>query len=137
MTAAHDLINPESLAAPVGFTHAVAAAPGRTIHLGGQVAHDRDGRVQGESIATQFALALDNVLEALRAAGGRPEHLVSLQVFVTDVEAYRAARSELGECWRTRLGRHYPAMALLGVTELFDRDAMVELVAVAVVPEVA
>jgi enamine deaminase RidA (YjgF/YER057c/UK114 family) len=56
---------------------------------------------------------------------------------VTDVEAYRAARSELGKCWKDRLGRHYPAMALLGVTELFDPAAMVELVGVAVVPEAA
>jgi enamine deaminase RidA (YjgF/YER057c/UK114 family) len=137
MTAVHDLVNSESLTAPIGFSHAVVAAPGRTIHLGGQVAHDPEGRVHGETMAAQFALALDNVLEALRAAGGRAEHLVSLQIFVTDVEAYRAARSELGQCWKDRLGRHYPAMALLGVTELFDPAAMVELVGVAVVPEAA
>jgi len=69
----------------------------------------------------------------LRAAGGEPEHLVQLLVFVTDVGEYKASLRELGDVWRRRFGRRYPAMALLGVTELFDAAARVELVGTAVI----
>jgi enamine deaminase RidA (YjgF/YER057c/UK114 family) len=75
------------------------------------------------------------MIVALRAAGGHPEDLVSLQIFVTDVAAYKASRPEIGEAWRTHFGRHYPAMGLFGVTELFEPDAQVELMGVAVLPD--
>jgi enamine deaminase RidA (YjgF/YER057c/UK114 family) len=128
------VLNPQSLAPPSGFAHAVVAAPGRLVFLGGQTSHDREGVCRGETLVEQFDLALRNVVEALRAAGARPEHLVSVQIFVTDVDAYRASLPELGERYRQRLGRHYPAIALFEVTALFDRAALVELICVAVVP---
>jgi enamine deaminase RidA (YjgF/YER057c/UK114 family) len=74
------------------------------------------------------------VLAALRAAGGEPEHLVQMLVFVTDVAEYKASLSELGTVWKRRFGRRYPAMGLFGVTALFDEAARVELVATAVIP---
>jgi enamine deaminase RidA (YjgF/YER057c/UK114 family) len=131
----HRLVNPESLPPPVGYAHAVVAAPGRLVFLGGQAAVDAAGEVSGETIDEQFDLALANVVEALAAAGGQPEHLVSIQVYVTDAEAYRRSLRELGERYRARLGRHYPAMALLEVKGLFDPALQVELVCTAVVPE--
>ena len=72
---------------------------------------------------------------ALRAAGGEPESLVSLQMFVTDVPGYKASMREIGQAWRKRFGRHYPAMGLFGVTELFEPEAQVELMGVAVLPD--
>ena len=69
----------------------------------------------------------------MRAAGGTPTDLVSLQMFVTDVPGYRAARRELGAVWRTHLGAHYPAMGLFGVTELAEPTALIELMGVAVI----
>src|SRR4051794_19028421 len=131
----HELVNPESLPPAVGYAHAVVAAPGRLVFLGGQAALDVSGAVVGETLVEQFDAALANVVEALAAAGGRPEHLVSMQVYVTDVAAYRASLRELGERYRARLGRHYPAMALLEVKGLFDPGLQVELVCTAVVPE--
>jgi enamine deaminase RidA (YjgF/YER057c/UK114 family) len=113
----------------------VRAAPGRTVYLGGQIAVDADNRIAATTLPSQFDVAAANLLTALRAAGGEPEHLVALQVFVTDVAAYRAALGELGIVWRARFGRHYPAMGLFGVRELFDPAALVELMGVAVVPE--
>ena len=130
----HRIVNPETLAPPEGFAHAVVAAPGRTIYLGGQVAYDAEGRLTGDTMAEQLDVAAGNVVEALRAAGGAPEHLVSLQIFVTDVEAYRAALGPVGAAYRRHFGRHYPAMALFEVSRLFDPGALVELVGVAVVP---
>jgi enamine deaminase RidA (YjgF/YER057c/UK114 family) len=130
----HDIVNPAELAKPVGFAHAVVAAPGRTVHLGGQTAQDRSGAIVGDTIAEQFDVAAGNVVAALNAAGGRPEHLVSLMIYVTDMPAYRAALRELTPVYQRHFGQHYPAIALLGVAELFDPAAKLELVGTAVLP---
>ena len=130
----HELINPDELPPPIGYAHAVRPADGRTIYLGGQAGIRKDGTV-AEGIVEQFDVAAANVVTALRAAGGAPEHLVSIQIFVTDVAAYTAAARDIGAVYRTHFGKHYPAMALLGTTRLFEPAAMVELVCVAVVPE--
>jgi enamine deaminase RidA (YjgF/YER057c/UK114 family) len=126
-----ELINSPDLAAPVGFSHAARA--GDTIYLGGQVAQAPDGAVVGETIVEQFDVAAGNLVTALRAAGGEPSDLVSLQVFVTTVSEYRESLRELGDAWRRHFGRRYPAMGLFGVTELFDPAAKVELMGVAVI----
>jgi enamine deaminase RidA (YjgF/YER057c/UK114 family) len=126
-----ELINSPDLAEPTGFSHAVRA--GDTVYLGGQVAQAPDGSVTGETIVEQFDVAAGNLVTALRAAGGEPSDLVSLQVFVTAVEEYRLSLRELGDVWRRHFGRRYPAMGLFGVTELFDPAAKVELMGVAVI----
>jgi enamine deaminase RidA (YjgF/YER057c/UK114 family) len=131
----HRIVNPDSLAPPSGYAHAVVAAPGRCVYLGGQIAAGADGVCRGETLVEQFGRALDNVVTALEAAGAAPTDVVSLQIFVTDVGEYRRSSRALGEEYRSRFGRHYPAVALLGVTELFDPAALVELVAIAVVAE--
>lgn len=125
------LINSPDLAAAVGFSHAVVA--GNTVYLGGQIASAPDGSVVGGTMAEQFDLAAGNLVTALQAAGGEPENLVSLQIYVTDVAEYRASLPQLGQVWRLHFGRRYPAMGLFGVTELFDPAAKVELMGVAVI----
>ncbi|MBI4260561.1 MAG: RidA family protein [Actinobacteria bacterium] len=131
----HELVNPEGLPPPLGFSHAVVPTSGRLVFLAGQAGHDADGRLPGHGIVAQFEGACANVVRALEAAGGRPEHLVSVQIFVTDAATYRSALGELGDIWRRHLGRHYPAVSLFQVAGLFDPAAKVELVCVAVVPE--
>ncbi|OLT25020.1 hypothetical protein BJF83_06075 [Nocardiopsis sp. CNR-923] len=106
-----------------GFSHAVVPVAGRTVYLAGQIASGPDGTVAADGLVAQFDLALANVLSALDAAGGSPEHLVNLAVYTTDVPGYRASAGEIGRAYRARVGRHYPAMALFGVTALFDPDA--------------
>jgi enamine deaminase RidA (YjgF/YER057c/UK114 family) len=128
----HEIVTAPELAPPVGYAHAVVAAPGRVVHLGGQTALGADGEIRGETLAEQFDVAAGNVVAALRAAGCTPEDLVSLQIFVTDVEEYRAALPELTPVWRRHFGRRYPAVGLFGVTSLFDPAAKVELMGVAV-----
>ena len=131
----NEIVTAPELAAPVGYAHAVVGAPGgRTVHLGGQTALGPNGAIEGESIVEQFDVAAGNVLAALRAAGGAPEDVVQMLVFVTDVAEYKASLRELGEVWKRRFGRRYPAIALLGVSALFDPEARVELVATAVIP---
>jgi enamine deaminase RidA (YjgF/YER057c/UK114 family) len=129
----HKIVVAPGLAPPSGYAHAVVAAPGRTVYLGGQTAQDADGTITGATIAEQFDLAARNLIAALRAAGGEPDDLVSLQVFVTNLAAYRLSMSALGTVWRQHFGRRYPAMAVIGVTELFDPRALLELVGVAVI----
>lgn len=131
----NEIVTAPQLAPPVGYAHAVvAAAGGRTVHLGGQTALGPDGAIRGGTLAEQFDVAAGNVLAALEAAGGAPEHLVQMLVFVTDVAEYKASLRELGKVWQRRFGRRYPAMGLFGVTALFDEQARVELVATAVIP---
>jgi len=130
----HRLVNPETLLPPQGFAHAVVPAPGRTVYLGGQAGHRPDGSID-DGLVAQFDQAAANVVVALRAAGGRPEHLVSIQIFVTDAAEYRFALGEIGEAWRRHLGRHFPAVSLFEIRGLFDPRARVELVCVAVVPD--
>jgi enamine deaminase RidA (YjgF/YER057c/UK114 family) len=125
-----ELIISSELAAPIGFSHAVRT--GDTVYLAGQTAQARDGTIVGETIAEQFDVAAGNLMTALRAAGGEPDELVVLQVFVTAVAEYRESLMALGRVWRRHFGRRYPAMGLFGVTELFDPAAKVELMGVAV-----
>ena len=134
MTSPHNILNPSTLAKPVGFSHAVIAGRGKTVYLGGQAAHDARGTIVGESIAEQFAQAATNVVLALDAAGGKVEHLVSMQIYVTDVAEYRDSLDELSTAYQANFGRHYPAIALLEVKGLFDPAAKVELVCIAVIP---
>lgn len=131
----HRIVAVPELATPVGFAHAVVAAPGRSVHLGGQTAQGPDGVIRGGTMVDQFDFAAANVVAALRAAGGRPQHLVSLIIYVTDVAEYRSSLRALGTVYGRHFGRHYPAVALLGVAELFDADAKVELVGTAVIPD--
>jgi enamine deaminase RidA (YjgF/YER057c/UK114 family) len=131
----HQFLNPDGLGPPVGFSHVALPAPGRLVLLAGQTAHRADGTLAGDTMTEQFEAAAANVVAALAAGGARPQDLVWLQIFVVDVDAYRDALGPIGAAWRARFGAHYPPMALFGVSRLFDPDALVELMAIAVIPE--
>ena len=124
-------INPEELARPSGFSHAVSAPAGRMVFLAGQIGMDRDGKVAG-GVVPQFEHALGNLLTALAAAGGQPADLVSLTIYLVDVEDYQAHGREIGAAWRRLTGTGYPAMAGVGVTRLWDPAALVEIQGIAV-----
>jgi enamine deaminase RidA (YjgF/YER057c/UK114 family) len=132
----NEIVNPPGLAAPSGFAHAVVTRGGRTVWLAGQTALDADGRIVAPGdVVTQFRQALTNLLHALRAAGGEPDHLVTMTTYIVDVPDYRERARELGQVWRELVGPRYPAMAGIGVARLWDDDALVEVQGVAVVPD--
>jgi enamine deaminase RidA (YjgF/YER057c/UK114 family) len=133
--AVHSFLNPEGMAPAIGFSHVAVAAPGRLVFLAGQTAHQADGSLAGSTLAEQFAAAAANVAAALAAAGATPADVVSLQIFTTDVDGYRVQSKAIGAAYRAVFGPHYPPMALFGVSRLFDAEALVELVATAVIPE--
>jgi enamine deaminase RidA (YjgF/YER057c/UK114 family) len=127
-------VNPPGLPKPSGFSHAVVSSGGRLVFLAGQTALDGAGSLVGRNIVDQFEQALGNVLTALRAAGGGPEHLTSLTIYATDLRDYRRHGKEIGAIWRKLAGPRYPAMAAIGVHRLWDEAALVEVQGFAVIP---
>ena len=125
-------VNPPELARAHGFSHAVVGH-GTVVFLAGQTALDAQGRIEGTDVVAQFEHALSNLLTALRAAGGRPDHLASLTVYATDLAAYRSRAADIGTVWRRLVGTEYPAMAAIGVARLWDDEALVEVQGFAVV----
>jgi enamine deaminase RidA (YjgF/YER057c/UK114 family) len=124
-------INPPELAKPSGFAHAVRTTGRTVVHLAGQTAMDADGRIISGDVVAQFEQALGNLLTALRAAGGAPDDLVSLTIYIVDVADYQAHAREIGAVWRRLVGTDYPATAGIGVSRLWDREALVEVQGVA------
>ena len=128
-------IQPAHFPTPKGYVNGMVAR-GPTLYVAGQIGWELDGTFATDELAPQFARALDHVLDVVRAAGGAPEHIVQMRVYVTDLAAYRASLREIGAAWRERFGRHFPAMALVGVAGLVEPRAKVEIEAVAALPEI-
>lgn len=127
------IVNPPTLAAPRGYSNGLAYPSGRILFVAGQIGWRVDGTFE-EGMAAQFERALGNVLEVVLAAGGTAEHIGRLTIYVTDKHAYLAATKAIGAAYRTYMGRHYPAMALVQVAALLEDRALVEIEATAVLP---
>lgn len=128
---ANKTINPASMAKPSGYAHGVVA--GNTVYLGGQTALDKDMQIVPGGIVAQFRQAFGNVLATLAEAGGRPGDLVSVTIYLTDVDDYMANGREIGRFWREMAGTEYPAMAGIGVSRLWQKEALIEIQGVAVI----
>jgi enamine deaminase RidA (YjgF/YER057c/UK114 family) len=129
------VVNPAELGKPRGFAHGLLAPAGsRTLFVAGQIAADADGRVTTDDVVQQFGLALANVLTVVRAAGGHPDQIARMTVYVTNMTQYRAQRPALRDVWQRHMGSHYPVMALVQVSALVDERAVVEIEATAVLP---
>lgn len=129
----YEQINPEELGAPRGWTNGMLGpVDGRILFIAGQDAAEPGGEVTTDDFVEQFGIALGKAVTVVREAGGGPEDIGRITVFVTDVAEYREVRQELGEAYRALMGKHYPAMALVQVAALVDPRAKVELEATAV-----
>lgn len=126
------IINPPELAAPRGYSNGIVMA-GRVLFVAGQVGWRSDGSMVSDRFVDQFDQALANVLAVVGAAGGTPESVGRMTIFVVDKLAYEAAQQEIGERYRARMGRHYPAMTLVEVRSLLEPGAVVEIEATAVI----
>ena len=128
------IINPESLGRPRGYANGVLAeGGGRLLFVAGQIGWDGRQRLVSDDFAEQFARALANVLAVVAEAGGGPETVARLTVYVTDKREYLARTREIGERWRALMGTHYPAMSLVEVSALLEDGARVEIEATAVI----
>ncbi|HEY3076863.1 MAG TPA: RidA family protein [Burkholderiales bacterium] len=128
------LLHPQGWKAPVGYANGIAAT-GTIVFVAGQVGWDAQQRFRSENISGQFEQALQNVLAVLAEAGGRPEHICRMSAYCCDKPAYLAARRELGRIWQRVMGRHYPAMSMIFVSDLLDSPGKIELEATAVIPQ--
>lgn len=128
-------IQPESFGAPRGYSNGMLTPPGaRLLFVAGQIAWDAEQRIVDPGFAPQFGRALANVLAVVRTAGGEPENVAELTIYVTDRRAYLEALPEVGKEYRALMGRHFPAMALVEVAGLIEPGARVEIRAVAALP---
>jgi len=129
-------IDPAAWKAPKGYSNGMLAPAGaRVLFVAGQVAWDAQQCLVGAGdFAAQFRQTLANVVEIVRTAGGEPQHLGQLTIFVTDKRQYMEQLRAVGEAWRELVGRHYPAMALVEVADLLEEGALVEIQATAAIP---
>ena len=124
------IIEPEGFPPARGYANG-AVASGEVLHVAGQIAWDGAGEIVSDDFVAQFAQALDNVLAVVAAAGGAPTDIADMTIYVTDLDAYRQSARALGAAWRERFGKHYPAMALVGVAGLVEPRARIEIQATA------
>jgi enamine deaminase RidA (YjgF/YER057c/UK114 family) len=119
---------------PKGYSNGVSAA-GRLIFTAGVIGWDETERFPAADLAGQFAQVLRNTLAILAEDGAAPEHIVRMTCYVTSCDAYVAALPEIGAAWRETMGRNFPAMAVVEVARLVEREALVEIETTAVVPQ--
>lgn len=127
------LINPEALGKPHGYSNGVLIeGPGRLLFVAGQIGWNDQQTIVSDNLVEQFDRALANVVSVVSEAGGRPDQIARLLLYVTDKNEYAQSREAIGESYRARLGKHFPAMALVEVKSLLDDRAKVEIEAIAV-----
>ena len=126
------LINPESLGAPHGYSNGVLTDGGRLLFIAGQVAWDQQQQIVSADLVEQFDRALANVLTVVTEAGGQPEQIARLVIYVTDKHDYRLRMKEIGARYRARMGKHFPAMVLVEVAGLLEDGAKIEIEGTAV-----
>lgn len=127
------MINPAALAEPKGYNNGVLVEGGSLLFVAGQIGWDRERRIISDDFADQFALALENVLAVVRAAGGDATNIGSLRIYVTDKKEYTTRLKDVGSAYRQLMGKHYPAMSLVEVGALVEDLAKVEIEAIAVI----
>ncbi len=128
-------INPASLGAPRGYSNGMLApAGGRLLAIAGQIAWDAEQKLVSDEFAAQFEQALRNVLAVVNGAGGGPEHVAQLTIYVVDRFAYTASLKLVGAAYREIMGKHFPCMALVEVKALLEPGAQIEIQGLAVVP---
>jgi enamine deaminase RidA (YjgF/YER057c/UK114 family) len=130
---AHEVLHPANWKAAKGYANGIVAE-GRMVFLGGQIGWNAHQEFETDDFVEQARQALSNILEILHEAGGRPEHIVRLTWFVTSRAEYLARLPQLGEAYRSELGKHYPAMSVVEVVSLMEDRAKVEIEATAVLP---
>ncbi|HEX5704212.1 MAG TPA: RidA family protein [Pyrinomonadaceae bacterium] len=130
---AFTLINPESLGAPRGYSNGVLTdAGGRVLFISGQIGWDHQQKIVSDDVVEQFDLALANVIAVVVEAGGKPDQIARLIIYVTDKNEYRDRTTEIGERYRARMGKHFPAMVLVEVKSLLEDRAKIEIEGTAV-----
>ena len=133
-----DPIQPPGWAAPKGYSNGMLVTGGGSmLFIAGQVAWDAQQQIVGEGdFVRQFTQALKNVVSVLTEAGGRPEHVVRMTLYLTDCGTYLEHQKEVGAAYRSIMGKHFPAMSAVQVAALMEPGALLEIEATAVLPAI-
>ena len=129
------LLHPQHWKRPRGYANGVAAA-GRLVFVAGQVGWNAEQQFESQDFVAQVRQALENVVAVVREAGGTPAHIARLTWFITDKREYLSRLPEIGEAYRSVMGKHFPAMTMVEVSALMEDEAKVEIEASAVVPQI-
>ncbi|TKT82717.1 RidA family protein [Aquamicrobium sp. LC103] len=129
----HRKLHPANWKKASGYANGVLAEE-RLVFLGGQIGWNADQVFEARDLASQTRQVLQNIVEVLAEAGGRPEHIVRMTWYVVDKKDYLANLKGIGEAYRDVLGRHFPAMTMVQVAALIEDEALVEIEATAVLP---
>lgn len=124
-------LNPADWPRPRGYSNGIEAE-GKLVFVAGMIGWDAEGRLM-DGFEKQFAQALSNVLAVLKEAHAGPEHIVRMTWFIRELNQYREHQKQIGAHYRTLMGQHYPAMSVVGVSELLETDALLEIEATAVI----
>ena len=128
-------INPKVLGKPKGYSNGMLApSGGRILFVAGQIGWDGDCKFVGPGFLEQFRKALENALQVVKEAGGGPEHVGRMTLYVVDKQEYSVCQREVGQCYRELMGKHFPAMSMIFVSDLLDDPGKIELEATAVLP---
>ena len=130
----HTILQPEGWAKPVGYANGIAAR-GRFVFVGGQIGWNRQLQFETDDLVGQVRQTLQNIVEVLAEAGGKPQHITSMIWYLTDKRDYLANLKGIGKAYRETIGRHFPAMAVVQVTALIEDRAKAEIQATAVIPD--
>ena len=128
-------LHPAGWKPPIGYSNGVKVPNGNLIFVAGQVGWNEKQIFENEDLVPQFEQALKNVLSVVANGGGTPQHICRITAFCTSKQEYLAARPQLGEIWRNLMGKHFPAMSMIFVSDLLDHPGKIELEATAVVPD--
>jgi len=131
----HETVLPDGWPVPKGYANGILAAKGRTLFLAGQVGWTPEEKFNSQNLAAQFEQALKNIVAIVEKAGGEAKDICKMTCFCKDRDQYLASRKELGSIWRKIMGRHYPCMSMIFVVDLLDHPALIEIEAIAVIPE--
>jgi len=128
------MLHPADWEPPIGYSNGVMVAKGNLVFVAGQVGWNEKQVFESEDLVPQFEQALKNVLAVVASGGGEAQHICRITAYCTDKPEYLSVRPQLGKIWRNLMGRHFPAMSMIFVSDLLDHPGKIELEATAVVP---
>ncbi len=131
--ATNTLLNPAGWPQPKGYANGIKAR-GEMVFVGGMIGWDVEQRLP-QGFVAQTRQLLENIVAVLKEGGAGPEHIVRMTWYVVDIDAYRNCLPELGKAYREVMGRNFPAMALVEVRSLVEKDALLEIETTAVIPD--
>ena len=135
MSIEKEIIQPDGWARPTGYSNGILVRPGKVLFIAGQVGWDENQVFQSMEMGPQFEQALKNTLAILEKVGGGAEHICQMTCFCTDKKKYIEARREIGQAWKQVLGKNFPAMSMIFVTDLLAPNSLIEIESTAVIPD--